>query len=217
MRSKNISNNQAAEAIRAAWQRIERWMAVHAPTWVDQHGPRPLFHPPASNEALAQLEARLHLTLPDQFRALLLTSNGCQQGEYPLPMRATRPTKWRTISVAEVAEEWDLLNSIAANYPFNYSVRTVGPVQPVWWSQNWIPLGECGMGDVVCADMNPAPGGSTAQLILYEHDFEERKVLYPSLLNWLRECADDLENGEYVYIDGLGLYHKDEQVNGEVR
>jgi cell wall assembly regulator SMI1 len=70
------------------------------------------------------------------------------------------------------------------------------------------------MGDAVCADMDPAQGGTVGQLILYEHDFEERKVLYPSLLDWLRACADDLESGEYVYLDGVGLHRKDEQMGG---
>jgi len=43
--------------------------------------------------------------------------------------------------------------------------------------------------------MKPAPGGTIGQLILYEHDFAERKVLASALLDWIRECADDLERG----------------------
>jgi cell wall assembly regulator SMI1 len=212
-----MANNQATEEIRGEWQRIERWMALHAPAWLDPHGLHPLFNPPVPEGELIRVEGHLHHTLPDQFKALLLTHNGCQRGEYPLPMRAMKPTKWRIISVDEVVEEWDLLCSISVSEPFTHSVRTVGPVQSVWWSHSWIPIAECGMGDVVCMDMRPAQGGPTGQLILYEHDFEERKVLYPSLLNWLRECVDDLENGEYVYIYGLGIYHKDELIDGEIR
>ena len=200
-----------AEEIAAEWRRIARWTALHAPAWVDRHGAPPLFSPPASEEALARLEAHLHLALPAQLRTLLLSHNGCRKGDYPLPMRATRPTKWRTLSAGEAAEEWDRLSSIAANQPFTSAVRPVGPVQPVWWSRRWIPIAECGMGDVVCVDTSPMQGGSEGQLVVYEHDFAERKRLYPALLDWLRECADDLENDEYVYVDGLGLCAKSGQ------
>ena len=207
--SSNDASNRAAD-ISSIWRRIARWIAMHAPAWADADGPSPLFQPPATGEEVEQLEAHLELELPDQLRTLLLTSNGCRQGDYPLPMRPTRPTKWRTTSVTEIAAEWDLLSSIADKHPFRSAVRAIGPVQTVWWSRRWIPIAECGMGDVVCADMKPARGGSAGQLILYEHDFEERKVLYPSLLDWLRECAGELERGEYVYIDGVGLLRKDE-------
>ncbi len=210
MNIKNVDSKHEEE-IEVEWLRIEQWMKGNAPMWFSQPGLDTLFNPPAPNESLKALEACLHQQLPKQLMATLLTHNGCQKGEYPLPIRTTRPTKWRTMSTAEIIEEWDLLSSVSANYPFTYSVRTIGPVQALWWSHNWIPIADCGMGDVICIDMAPTQGGAIGQLILYEHDFEERKVLYPSLLDCLRDCADDLENGEYVYMAGVGLCHKDDQ------
>jgi cell wall assembly regulator SMI1 len=200
--------------IAAQWRRIEQWLAAHAPGWLDARGARPLLNPPASQEALARLEAQLRLALPAQLKASLLAHDGCRQGEHSLAMRATRPTKWRMLSAAEIAEEHARLSAIPTGQPVPRAIRSEGSVQPVWWSAGWIPLAECGTGDVVCADMTPPRGGSHGQLILYEHDFAERKRLYRSLLEWLRECADDLERGEYAYVEGIGLRGKNEPEAG---
>ena len=202
------------EEISAAWRRIVQRFEIHAPSWLDLGGPHPLFRPPAPEEELARLEARMRLALPEQLRALLESHDGCRANRYPLNMRATRPTNWRTMPTAEVADQWEMLSAIAAGTPLPSTIQTVGPVQPVWWSAQWIPVFECGMGDVICVDAAPAVSGHAGQLILYEHDFEERKVLYPSILDWLREYAADLERGEYVYIDGLGVHHKDDRFDG---
>jgi cell wall assembly regulator SMI1 len=154
-----------------------------------------LLNPPASEQMLADLAAHLGLALPDQLKAMLLTSNGCPPGSYSLPMRATEPMRWRLLSTGEITAQWDLLCLIDIEAPFDGAIRTVGPVQAGWWCRSWIPIAECGIGDVICLDMNPAPGGTIGQLILYEHDFAERKVLASALLDWIRECADDLERG----------------------
>lgn len=208
-----MTGDPPRDGIVAAWRRIERWIAAHVPAWAN--GARPLFNPPASVQALADLASHLDLSLPDQLRLLLLTNNGCRPGDYPLPMRATEPTKWRLLSTAEVAEEWDLLRSIADSVRVNAAIRTVGPVLATWWSDGWIPIADCGMGDVICHDMNPAPGGTVGQLILYEHDFAERKVLAPALADWISACADDLESGKYVYVAGVGLTLKTDQRTNE--
>jgi cell wall assembly regulator SMI1 len=198
-----LKNTNDQEEFRLAWQRIQRWFETHAPEWTD--GPTPLFLPPATEQSVKHLEEHLGISLPDQLRALVFTSNGCRRGDYPLPMKQTTSTLWRTMSVEEIAVRWDSLSSLAATHPFRYQVRVRGPVRASWWIREWIPFADCGMGDVVCADMNPAPGGMPGQLVLYEHDFEERKVLYASLLAWLSECAAGFERDEYVYIEGVGL------------
>ncbi len=195
--------NGSSEEARSAWQRIKHWIETNIPSWAN--GPRPLFEPPATQESLSELETHLKIKLPGELQTLLLTNNGCRPRDYPLPMKQTMSTKWRTVSTREIAEHWDLLSSVADENPFQHTVRAVGPVRAVWWDRNWIPIAEGGMGDVVCADMNPEKGGSQGQLVLYEHDFEERKVLYPSLVDWLRECADAFERGDYVYVEGVGL------------
>lgn len=202
MRTRDNSS-EASDEVLDAWRRIKQWVSSHVPAW--SNGPDPLFQQPATSAAIAQLETHLRVEVPDQLKSLLLTNDGCRRGDYPLPMNATKPANWRIVSTIEIEEQWDLLSSIDAERESDHAMRTAGPVSPVWWSRNWIPIAECGMGDVICADMNPEQGGSRGQLIYYEHDFDERKVLYQSLLDWLRECASELERGEYVYVEGVGL------------
>jgi cell wall assembly regulator SMI1 len=202
---KSMASEHRDRDIATALRRIARWITDHAPGWSDTGGARPLFNPPASAEALADLAARLAFPLPDDLRALLLTSDGGRPGSYPLPMRATEPTKWQHLSAAEIAERWIFLDSVAHDVRFEGVVRTVGPVRAVWWNRGWIPIADCGTGDVVCIDMDPAQGGVAGQLILYAHDFAERNVLYRAALDWLSESADDIEAGRYVYEAGVGL------------
>jgi cell wall assembly regulator SMI1 len=202
---KSMASEHRDRDITAALRRIARWIAGHAPGWSDGGGAPPLFNPPASAEALAELAAHLARPLPDDLRAMLLTSNGGRPGSYPLPMRATKPIKWRLLSAAEIAERWIFLHSVARDVRFEGVVRTVGPVRAVWWDAGWIPIADCGTGDAVCIDMDPAQGGVAGQLVLYAHDFAERKVLYRSALDWISESADDIEAGRYVYETGVGL------------
>ena len=199
-----VSDRGAQEIATALW-RIERWIAAHAPGWSQVGGAQPLFSPPASEQALAGFALHLALPLPHDLRALLLTRNGNRAGSYPLPMRATAPTKWRLLSVAEIAEASGFLDGIARDVPFEGTVRGIGPVRAVWWSRAWVPIADCGVGDYVCIDLDPAAGGAVGQLILYAHVFAERKVLYRAALDWISESADELEAGRYVYEPGVGM------------
>jgi cell wall assembly regulator SMI1 len=123
-------------------------------------------------------------------------------------MRSTNPAIWRILPTREIASEWDRLCSVSIAVPFRYEVKTSGPVKATWWNPAWVPIAECGTGDVVCIDLDPSGGGAIGQIILYQHDYEERKVLHTCLLDWLRECADDLDHGKYVYADGIGIVER---------
>lgn len=205
MPTSSMTDPSVGDTLAALWRRIECWTAAQAPQWLGLGGAYPLFNASASASSLDQLETRLGLVLPPAYRALLRCHDGCRAGDYPLPMRATAPTAWRTLAAAEVGPIWERLCALAADRPYPHGIRTEGPVRAQWWNRGWIPAATAGTGDLVCVDTDPAPGGAPAQLLLYEHDFAERRRLFPSLVDWLRECADDLEGGAYAYVDGLGL------------
>lgn len=191
------------------WHRIERWMRAHAPAWLAEGAARPLLRPPASESELAELETYLGFPIPDELRSLLRIHDGCRHGDYPLPIKAPSPTQWRLTPIAGIIENRELGEN-AGKIATVVKLKTVGPVRAVWWSSAWVPIAEDGTGDLVCIDTDPPPGGVRNQLILYAHDYNERKVLYPSLLTWLAECAIDFEAGAYVYVGGLGIYPKDQ-------
>jgi cell wall assembly regulator SMI1 len=201
------------DAVANEWDRIKRWLRANAPSWLDEGGAHPLFHPPASEAELAKLESHLGFPIPGELRSLLRIHDGCRQGPYPLPIKATSPAKWRLTPIGEIIESRELGDN-ASKIATAVKLKTVGPVHAVWWSSTWVPVAEDGTGDLVCIDTDPPPGGVRNQLVLYAHDYNERKVVYPSFLAWLRECANDFEAGEYVYEAGLGIYPKDQAPRG---
>jgi cell wall assembly regulator SMI1 len=193
-----------ADEIAAACSRIETWLSLHAPSWVEQQGPRPpLFRQPAEEKEIEQLEAHCRVQLPDRDRRLWRLHDGCRKRSYPIALRPAGRTWWRILSISEVAHDWDLRGKIAAAHPFGGAARTIGPVRRVWWNVRWIPIAEDGTGDFVCLDMDPAEGGKPGQLVLYMHDSDERQVIHSSLSEWLCEFADDLERGDYVFVDDV--------------
>ena len=187
------------------WQQLRRigtWLRAN---YDENSTSNLLFNRPANEEDVVFLENQIGLKLPRQLSSLLRYCNGFRQGYYPMPMKETDPTKWRILSTIEIFELWQMLCSIDAQVEFSHDIKVMGHVQPVWWTSKWLPIADCGMGDVICVDMEPAAGGEIGQLIQYMHDFAQRRVVYSSILEWLHESAEDLESDLYVYEPGVGL------------
>lgn len=182
--------------LRDACERIERWHG--------RHGSAHLRHP-ATAGTLRGLAEALGQPVPDALLTLLGLHDGVSPGTYPFPMRATESSSWRLLSAAEIAEEAKRLADVARDLPIQPPVRVTGPVAAQWWSKGWIPLCECGTGDLVCVDTAPPASGTLGQLLLYAHDCAERRVLQPGVAAWLIEAASDLEAERYQWAEGIGL------------
>lgn len=63
------------QTVIAAWQRIDLWLATHAPRVFDQ------LNPGASEADIAEAEATLGFALPEDFKASYRIHNG--GGAYP--------------------------------------------------------------------------------------------------------------------------------------
>ena len=68
-----------------------------------------------------------------------------------------------------------------------------GPVQPVWWHHDWIPVAADRAGNLACLDLAPALGGTEGQIIDWDHECGPSRVLYPSLERLLAGVADQME------------------------
>ena len=188
------------ERLSAACERIDRWHL--------QHGGA-AFRAPASAATLDSLAELLGQQLPTALQALMAVHDGHVPGSYPLPMRDTEPVSWRLLGANEIADEAARLKNVAGSLPIQPPVRASGPVAAQWWSPQWIPVGDCGTGDVVCIDTEPTAGGHRGQLVLYVHDAPERRCLFPALEDWLEAAASDLEAGRYHHQQGVGLLRAD--------
>jgi molybdopterin molybdotransferase len=157
---------------------------------------------PASPEALAMAEARLGRPLPVDLRDLLARHDGSSGARI-------LPEEWALLPAAEVAEEhaaWAALR-LAEFLPEGLGCDPVGAIRADEWVRpGWIPFAANGMGDFLCLDMDPAPGGTEGQVITLWHDDARREVLAPSLPAWLSDRATDLRAGRLVWDAAAGLF-----------
>jgi hypothetical protein len=68
-----------------------------------------------------------------------------------------------------------------------------------WWSPTWFPFASDGCGQVLVVD------GDTGSVIEFIHDDEDRPVLAPSLVEFLVERAEELEQGRQVFDAHIGV------------
>jgi cell wall assembly regulator SMI1 len=175
---------------------------------------RKQLHPPASAQQIARLEKKTGIKLPDDLRALYLIADG-QQRTYV----ATKPTDppnasslpfpvannayvgclfgdhtfLSTLQAEKEWEEWRLVYSNSSRAERDeldnrIQVRTGDPVCKHNANVRWLPFAEHG-GNAYAVDMDPAPGGQLGQIIAIDVYRNSRRVLAPSLSEFLAAAA----------------------------
>lgn len=114
-------------------------------------------------------ERRFGLELPDAVRDLYRLANGQPSNA------AGIEGSFVIMSLDEAVDAASFLNSefpdgINAHAPNDSFVEADRGVRSTWWSRHWIPVMHNGGGDYLCADLDPAEGGSKGQIISYYHD-----------------------------------------------
>ncbi|MDQ6660084.1 MAG: SMI1/KNR4 family protein [Chloroflexota bacterium] len=181
------------ESIPLLWQRIERWLAAHAPHLLSR------LNSGASEVALAQAEATLGITLPEDFKASYRLHNGgaslfVGMGESFFSLERMLG-EWSVYQdLKEQESDWaetepGFLTDLGREHP---------PIQPVWWHPNLIPFAADGAGNNWCVDLDPTLGGHVGQVIDWDHEDGPSRVLFPSFQALLCQLADDLEAGKYL-------------------
>lgn len=154
----------------------------------------------ASEAQLSELEAALSIRLPDDVKALYRLCNGQSSFDYGL-LNGNE-----FLSLERIQDEWtiwkDLLDAgeLVADDDIQGDLIEAG-IRKVWWSPKWIPLTYNGGGDHDCLDLAPTEKGVRGQIITMWHDDDERKVLSPSIRDWLQQYAEQLESGQLVFSE----------------
>jgi cell wall assembly regulator SMI1 len=173
-------NNEVA----AYWGRIVAWYEANTP-------PGTLRLPPGIDEDLIQVaEAEIGLRLPGDVRTFYRMHDGLDGSsllhygeflslEFLLGEHSTTPRPGEP--GADVA-------------PHDLS----GPIKPTWWSLMRAKIVD-NSGDGVMVDLDPAPGGTVGQIILFDHEMGPRRVLAPSFAEWLARLARALEAGKLAW------------------
>lgn len=172
------------ETMTLLWQRIERWLAAHAPDLLDELAPG------ATEEELIQGEAALGVRLPEDFKALHRLHNG---GCLLPPWRERTLSLEGIVQVREMIKEWDEDDD---NF---FSDEPPGPVQPLRGHPEWLPFFWVGYGgEYLCLDLAPGPGGRTGQVILRPHEYDPARFVADSFEALIAQIADDLEADKYL-------------------
>jgi cell wall assembly regulator SMI1 len=164
------------------WERIETWLSTHAPE------PLATLNVGATQQQLEHLEQTLGYVLPDDLRASVKIHNGQRHSANGLI------NGWELLSVERMLEQWTFLKEFYDADEFvDNSVTVKGNVANEWWSPMWLPVTDNGNGDYHCIDLTP--GSSCGQILMFWHDWGERKVESSSFKLWLGDFVAELEAG----------------------
>ena len=175
------------------WQRIETWLQTFAPQR------RAELRPGVTSEELVEAEVRLGLTLPEDFKASYRIHDGAEGHGYLLmgypnffPLRYVR-------ALGPVFQD-PLQNARWANREPGFvsdPARQSQPIQPVWCHPQWLLFASNGGGYYWCVDLAPAPGGTSGQIISWDHEDGPAHLLFPGFNALLATYTDQLEAGLY--------------------
>lgn len=166
----------------AAWTRLDRWLARHAPRTYQE------LNPPAKPRDIADAEARMGVRFPDDLKASLLRHDGAKFG------KGSFFFVYRLTPVDEIVNDWKISCEVAEDAAPSGSKEPKGYVDPegFWWHGSAIPFAMDGGGDNLVLDGKGRVG----------HFFHEEGLTFegswawPSYLDFLEDVADALESGE---------------------
>jgi cell wall assembly regulator SMI1 len=181
------------ENVSDVWSRIERWLEANA------RDLRASLAGPASDQEIAAREAKLGVSLPEDFKAAYRIHNG----QRPNAPGLTELGELLPLKI--VVEEWTTWKELldAGDFAGATSEPDAG-VRNEWWSPRRIPFTYDGAGNHLCVDLEPAAGGRAGQVIAMWHDDPQRHLVAPSFAEWLAALADGLDGGELVYSKRAG-------------
>ncbi len=141
----------------------------------------------ASDDDIRILEGALGVKLPEELIASLKTHNG------QADQRGVCFFDETLLDVKGILNEWTCWRDLVVEGAFEgvTSDPDVG-VKDDWYNLKWVPLTKDGMGDSVCLDLDPAPGGAYGQVIRVLHDDDRRERVAASYEDWLQWMVMEL-------------------------
>jgi cell wall assembly regulator SMI1 len=183
--------------VAASWKRIERWLKDNAPGW------KPLRNG-ATAEQLAGAQTKLGFTLPADVRTTYQLHNGSRDDAQIFP--CSDDISYYLLPLSEAVQDCKMMTELLEMGEFAGRRAKGGRgLRNEWWNARWFPFAGNGGGDHFCIDLAPAPGGHKGQVISMSHESGTRKLLAPSLREWLARLAGGLETGAYSFDEDEGI------------
>jgi cell wall assembly regulator SMI1 len=166
--------------------RIERWLAGHAPDALAR------WLPPATRAEITAVEEVVGMPFPDALVDLLLRHNGMDDAGVPAAVteflpRYTAPMAVRYIGSGNL-NLIDVLKQFGTDFDDN-------PMVGYWWHPRWLPFGFNIAANYLFVDLRPDHGG----IGWFNHEGEAELGLAPSLEVFLHDVAAAMEgNGTAI-------------------
>ncbi|GAB2957721.1 SMI1/KNR4 family protein [Saccharothrix stipae] len=177
--------------------RVPDLVAEYAALFESITGTAPRTEPPATEQALVEVEERFDVVLPADLRALYLLGNGTGEppGPFGLPLLPLD-----RVEGARSAMEWT--GGFHDFHPDEWAGEVVydGPADAVrtgWWHPGWVPVASNGHLLFVVVDLAPGPTGRPGQVLLADTQDGHLRYLAPSVTAWLEQVLDRCKAGEY--------------------
>jgi cell wall assembly regulator SMI1 len=158
------------------WERIERWLANHAPATLAS------LNPPASADDLTQVETALGRPLPAELTASLRRHNGTDEhrrtGRFAL-------AGYMLLSTSQIVARWQMIERLLADRPRSD--------RDAVWQSHWVPFAASVGADMLYLDQ-PA-GAREATVGAFVHDDFPRPNEWPSYSALLDQTAHAVETG----------------------
>jgi cell wall assembly regulator SMI1 len=165
------------------WQRIEKWLAQHAPDRLKE------LNEGASDRSIATLEKTIGRKLPADYAASLRLHDG-----------NAYLTTYQYLDSDSVAANWEAWVQLE-NDSRPIHDPSAGIIKPKWWHRGFVPFAEDSGGNFHCLDLDPGPKGTVGQVIIWEMTMGPAPSGQDSFTTWLTDYASGLANGRFQVDD----------------
>ena len=146
----------------------------------------------ASETELLELEKRLGLTLPADFKAFYQTYNGqddCADALFDF---------FSLCTLEKIACCWEALKINEDDF-LEIEADSDDGIQNIWGCSKWMPFAASADGHFLCMDFSPAKNGTYGQVITFWYNSPERELVALSFRDFIVEYTKNIQEGVYVY------------------
>ncbi len=131
-----------------------------------------LLQEPLTEKEISELELKYNIKLPSDLKELYLWKNGQSQENYEAFVNN---------AMFEPLEQV-LLSSKELTQMIGYDFEIEN-----WWNENWLPIFSNGGGSYICYDLKGVFTGEKGQLIEYWAKDNDRQVIAPNLIDFIKK------------------------------
>jgi cell wall assembly regulator SMI1 len=174
-------------SVAESWDRVNRWLAVHAPKLLAS------LNPGASASALQDAEQTFGFGMPDDWRELY----GAHDGMNDETNLGGLFFGMEFLSLSRVTSDYVERADYLKDEPLALRVADRGIRTDDLRNPRWITLAYDGSGTWLRVDLDPAAAGQRGQLIFVDDSNGVAILLGASLREFFESFAHDLEQGRY--------------------